>query len=150
MTLEVKLVKDVISRDTSLARSFPKGGFTMLNFVAFFIHLEVPRHLIDNGASVDAIAKNRMMVTSIHSATANSQVEIAEFLLLRSANANARRQNGFTALHAAAQNESIEMAKLLLKYDASLTEKRDDGKSPFEMTKEGDRGWPKKEKGTGR
>jgi ankyrin repeat protein len=58
---------------------------------------------------------------------------IAEALLAKGANPNAKQQAGVTPLHQAAHNGHAEMVELLLAHGADTHARTDDGRSPLAM-----------------
>lgn len=136
MTGRLETVKDLLTRNPAEANSFSADGFTSLHLAAFFGHLEIVRYLLEAGVDANAVAKNMMKVTPLHSAVARNQVEISELLIVHGAEVNAKQEGGFVPLHEAAQSGNLEMARLLLKHGAELNAKSNDGKTPLALTRE--------------
>lgn len=93
---------------------FGRDGFNVLQLACYFGHAELAAWLVEQGADVNAEARNEQKIRPIHAAAAHGNVTIAKMLLENGADANARQQGGFTALHAAAQNGDVALAQLLL------------------------------------
>lgn len=128
-------------RDTSIlnSRSLDSrsaDGFTALHFACFFKQPEAARLLIENGASVDAVAANPMQVMPLHSAVSARNLEAARLLLEHGASVNARQQGGWVPIHAAAQNGDRPMVELLLKHHADPKLANDEGKTPATVARE--------------
>jgi uncharacterized protein len=136
MTGRLQNVKEAVTKEPSIVNSFSIDGFTALHLAAFFGQLAVTSYLIERAADVDAVAKNMMKVTPLHSAVAQSNVAIPELLIKHGAQVNARQEGGFSPLHAAAQSGNLELAKLLLEHGADVNAKTDRGKTPLDLTKE--------------
>lgn len=98
----------------------------------FFGHRETFAALLAAGADVNAVTRESMKITALHSAVAAKQFEMARTLIARGANVNPRQaENGLTPLHEAAANGEIEFVKLLLEHGAELNAKTIDGKTPL-------------------
>jgi ankyrin repeat protein len=104
-----------------------------LHFAAFFNRPGIARELIQHGADVEAIAKNAMKVTPLHSAAATRSREIVRLLLEASAAPDVRQQGGWTALHAAAQNGDAEMVRDLIEHHADPKATNDEGKTAADL-----------------
>jgi ankyrin repeat protein len=127
---KIDRVSEILRRDSEAAKLWSADGFTALHFAAFFNRPAIARELIQHGADIEAIAKNAMKVTPLHSAAAARSGEILRLLLEQGANSNARQQGGWAALHAAAQNGDAEMVRDLIEYHADPNARNDDGKTP--------------------
>jgi len=113
-----------------------KDGFTALHFACFFGQPEAARVLLENGASVDAVAANPTQVMPLHSAASVRNLEAARLLLDHGASVNARQQAGWVPLHAAAQNGDRPMVELLLQRGADPTLANHQGNTPAMIAKE--------------
>lgn len=106
-----------------LALDFTPDGFTPLHLAAFFGHHYCVRLLLEERADPNAVSKNALRVTPLHSATANHDEASAEpivaALLNAGANPNALQAGDFTPLMAARQNGHTRVARLLLAKGAS-------------------------------
>ena len=101
----------------------------------FFRHPDVARHLIEQGADVDAAADNAMRVAPAHAAAGVRDHETMRLILERGANPNARQQMDYTPLHGAAARGDVDMAKLLLAHGADRTAKGSDGMTPADVAR---------------
>jgi uncharacterized protein len=129
-------VKEILKDRPELVNEYADDGFTPLGLAAFFCHTPVVRLLIERGANPNAASKNTQRVTPLHSAVSRRQTLIAEALLARGADANARQQAGVTPLHQAAHNAQAEMLRLLLSHGADVHARMDDGQTPLTMALE--------------
>jgi ankyrin repeat protein len=127
---------EILNRDSEAAKQWSADGFLALHFAAFFNRPAIARELIQHGADIEAIAKNPMKVTPLHSAAAAHSGEIVRLLLERGANPNARQQGGWTALHAVAQNGDTEMVRDLIARHADPKATNDEGKTPADVASE--------------
>jgi len=117
-------------RDKSAVNSYSADGFTALHFACYFGQPEAVRWLIQNGAAVDAVAKNPTKVMPLHSAASSRNLEAARLLLEHEAPVNARQQGGWAPIHAAAQNGDRAMVELFLQHGADPSASNDAGKTP--------------------
>jgi ankyrin repeat protein len=108
-------------------------GFSPLGFAAFFGHEECARILLDNGADIDARAKNPARVAPLHSAIAGGHHDIIRLLIERGAQVNIRQQHGFTPLHGAAAAGDADTLLVLLTAGADPFLSSDDGKTPLDV-----------------
>ena len=99
--------------------TFAKDGFTPLQLACYFNRETAAVWLIEQGADVNAVAKNQMKITPLHAAATHGNLPIMQALLEKGANANAEQAGGFTAIHQAAHRNNVPMAELLLKFGAN-------------------------------
>lgn len=92
-------------------------GFTALHLAAFFGHHYCAKLLLEEKADPNAVSKNPMQVTPLHSAVAGKDeavvAPIVALLLNAKANPNATQADGSTPLMAAQQNGHARVEKLL-------------------------------------
>jgi uncharacterized protein len=129
-------VSEILNRDSEAARQWSADGFTALHFAAFFNRPAIAGQLIQHGADIEAIARNPMKVTPLHSAAAAHSGHIVRLLLERGANPSARQQGGWTPLHAAAQNGDAEMVRNLMAHQADPKAANDEGKIAADVAAE--------------
>lgn len=120
-------VKSMLATDPAVLHSRTADGFPGWALAIFFRHRELARHLIEQGADVNAAAENRMRVAPLHAAVAARDYDTLRMLLDRGADPNARQELDYTPLHNAAAHGDIEMAKLLLAHGADRHAKSSDG-----------------------
>lgn len=130
---DVETVDKELTRNPEMLNYFSPDGFTLLGFASFFGHLHLVKILLEKGADPNIQSNNNLNVAPIHSACSGSNYEIAELLIHRGANVNARQLQGYTPLHTAAHNGNTELAKLLLKNGADQNATTDDGKTPYSI-----------------
>ncbi len=112
---------------------FAHDGFTALQLACFFGREDVALWLIEQGADVNAQAKNRMLIRPIHATAANGNLRVLQALLERGAKVNAVQEGGYTALHEAAHRGDQPMAELLLSFGANRLARNDGGQSPADI-----------------
>ena len=127
---DVRRLGELLDADAELVSAYAPDGFTPLQLAAFFGRPEAVGLLLERGAETDAVAKNPMRVTALHSAAAARATGIVRMLLDNGADTNAQQERGFTALHAAAQHGDAELAELLLSHGARRELAKDDGETP--------------------
>ena len=128
-TLQKKLSAEEID-------SYSTDGFTLLGLASYFAQVETVQFLLDKGADPNKAANNGMKVTPLNSACASSNYAIAELLLKKGADVNAKQMRGITPLHSAAHNGNIKLAYLLLKHGADINAKSDQNESVVSMAEE--------------
>ncbi|MBV9463581.1 MAG: ankyrin repeat domain-containing protein [Verrucomicrobiae bacterium] len=74
-------------------------------------------------------------LTPLHLAVLHNHADVAEYLLTRGADVNARTSTGITPLHEAAQNGNKGIVELLLKWKAKINAVDDKGWSPLARAK---------------
>ena len=127
-------LRALLADNPGQAGAYSGDGFTALHYAAFFSgNADVASSLLDAGAEVDAVARNSQQVTPLHSAAARRDNTIAQLLLARGANVNARQQGGETALMEAAQNGDTALFDSLLSYGADPTLSTEDGRTAVDF-----------------
>jgi ankyrin repeat protein len=133
----VQRLEQLLDADPGLVSAWADDGFTPLHLAAFFRRPEAARLLIERGALVDVVARNKeLQVTPLQSAAASREEETAALLLERGADPNVQQRGGFTALHAAAQNGDSPLAELLVVHGADLAITADDGRTAADFARD--------------
>ncbi len=119
---EIALEHHNIEVANFLANAKDKYGKTMLHYAAEDNNLNLVTLLINNGANIEA--KGDRNVTPLYCSARDGYLEIARFLLDKSADANARAgikvtAHDWTPLHTAAAHGKLDVVKLII-------DKRDD------------------------
>ncbi len=134
---QLSFVKQQIEDNPALIHAWSHDGFTPLHLAVFFGRRDVAEFLLTRNPDVNAVARNPIKVTPLHSAAAGNQYGICEALIAHGADVNARQEGGFTPLHSAAQNGNLELVDLLLKHGADPHAKTDAGKTARDFAVEG-------------
>jgi ankyrin repeat protein len=129
-------MKELVDGDPGLVQAWSADGYTPLHLASFFGHAANVRLLLDRGADVAVVSKNRMEVMPLHSAVAGGHRSVAEALLEAGAPVDARSHGGFTPLLEAAENGDQAIVELLLARGADPSLARDDGKRPRDVASE--------------
>lgn len=130
-------VRELIARDPGSVNAYAEDGFQPLGLAAFFKRPDVVRVLLDAGADPNAVSRNAMKVTPLHSAVADDgHGAIARMLLAAGADPNVRQRHGWTPLHGAAQMGDVELLRLLLEKGADASAANDEGKTALVIASE--------------
>ena len=124
-------VKDMVKHNSSLANAYSSDGFTPVALAAYLGQRETVEHLIENGADVNAVARNPTGFTPLTGAVSQNHTEIAKVLVKNGANVNHSYEGGFTPLTHAASSGNTELVIFLLDHGADPNTKTSDGKSPL-------------------
>jgi ankyrin repeat protein len=96
---------------------------------------EMVRLLLEKGSNPDIRSREEAGHkggTALLEAAFWSRLEIAEMLIKRGANVNAKAARGVVPLHEAARMGHVELARLLLKHGAEVNAKDDHGATPLD------------------
>src|SRR6267143_194488 len=104
-------VREMLKQDPELIHAYSPDGWTPLHLN--FGNVEIARLLIDSGADINSVSKNKFTATPLQGAVVNKSIEVGRLLLARGANVNPRNDDGGNPLHEAAGDGQIEFAKLL-------------------------------------
>ena len=133
---DVDRLKSLISHDASLVKSYSPDGFTALALASYLGQKGSVEYLTENGADVNAIAKNETGFTALTGAASQNQNEIAKILVKKGAVVDHQYEGGFTPLMHAAAAGNIELVTLLLENGANPNMKNSEGKSPLSFALE--------------
>ncbi len=128
---ELIQVKDLVSHNSSLVNAYSPDGFTPVALAAYLGQRETVEYLIENGADVNAVAKNTTGYTPLTGAASQNHTEIAKMLVKNSANVNHSYEGGFTPLTHAAFSGNTELVRFLLEHGADPNTITSDGRSPL-------------------
>ena len=118
-------------------------GCTLLHWAAFFGRFEVAKLLLDRG-STNPNAENAVGNTPLHLLSRgkyNSEehgVGIAQLLLERGVDVNARAKNSLTSLHEAALKGKVEVVRVLLDHGANAKLETEGGETPLHTVSRGE------------
>ncbi len=126
---DVEQVKQLIKRDPEKVKSYSAEGFPALGLAAFLGQEDTVKYLLENGADVNAMAKNPTGYTALTGAVSMGWKEIAGLLLRKGANVNHQYEEGFTALMEASASGNVEMTRLLLTHGADVNTKTKENKT---------------------
>jgi hypothetical protein len=127
------LVQQAVQEWPGWINEYAQDGFTPLQLACFFGHEEMALWLIEQGADINAAAKNKQGVAPIHATAANGNLTVLEALLKKGAAVNARQEGEFTALHEAANSGNPAMTRLLLAHGADATLTTAEGKTALDI-----------------
>jgi len=126
-------VEQILAADPRSVHVWSVDGYSPLPLAAFFGHARTAQLLLDRGADVSAVSRNRMEVMPLHSAVAGRHRAVAEALLSAGAPVDARTHGGFTPLLEAAQNGDRPLVELLLSKGADPSVAADNGKTARDL-----------------
>jgi ankyrin repeat protein len=126
-------VKQIVEKDTALAKSFSPDGFPILALAAVFGHMPIVEYLHTKGGDINAISTNGTGYTALTGAVASGHEEIVSWLLTHGANANYRYGAGYSPLLTAAANGHVAAVKLLLDHGADPHAKTNDGQTALSL-----------------
>jgi len=129
-----------VSRLNTLAEAWPgylnlfaRDGFTPLQLACYFNQEAAALWLIEHGADVNAVAKNKMKIAPIHATATHGNLTILRALLEKRAEVNAAQEGGYTAVHQAAHRNNLPMAQLLLKCGADPHQPDANGQTALQL-----------------
>jgi ankyrin repeat protein len=129
-------VKELLEKDSSLAKSYSPDGFPVVALAAVFGHFEVMKYLHASGADINAAATNGTGYNALTGAVTSGQTEIVKWLLENGADPNYRYANGYSPLLNAAANGHLEILKLLQGHGADLRANTTGGKNALSYAEE--------------
>jgi ankyrin repeat protein len=124
---------ELLAGEPFLAAAWSTDGFTALHLAAFFGHPEAVALLLASGAAVDAVSRNPMRVTALHSGAAGRDLAVCRLLIEHGADVNAEQRDAYRPLHAAAQSGDEALADLFLAAGAERAATTDDGRTPADL-----------------
>jgi uncharacterized protein len=133
-TGRLERVRELLKKNPELIHAYSPDGWTPLHLN--FGNVEMAKFLMDSGADLDAVSKNKFTATPLQGSVVNHSIEVGRLLLARGANASPRNDDGGNPLHEAAGNGDLEFAKLLLDHGANINAKDDNGKTPLAIALE--------------
>ncbi len=128
---QLSQVKDLTRHNSSLLNSYSADGFTPVALAAYLGQKETVEYLVENGADVNAVAKNTTGYTPLTGAVSQNHTEIAKMLVKSGSDVNHSYEGGFTPLTHAAFSGNAELVRFLLDHGADPNTKTSDGRSPL-------------------
>lgn len=126
---DLEQVKQIVKRNPETVKSFSAEGFPALGLASYLGQAGVVKFLLDNGADVNAVAKNSTGFTPLTGAVSTGRKEVAELLVKKGANVNHQYEEGFTPLMEASASGNVDMTKLLLGHGANVNAKTKEKKT---------------------
>lgn len=125
-----------LDEQPELLHTYSHDGWTPLHLAAFFGGDEAIALLLERGADVNAVSRNRMENRPIHAAAAGRKNGVIHLLLEKGADPNVKQHGGWTALHQAVQNADADLVRMLLDYGADPKAANALGQTPLSMAAE--------------
>ena len=133
-TGRIERVRELLKKDPTLAKAYSPDGWTALHLN--WGHLDIVELLLESGADINAVSKNKFVATPLQGAAVAKRIELARLLIARGAKLSPRGEGGDSPLHECAGNGAIEIARLLLDHGADINAKNDEGKTPLAIALE--------------
>jgi ankyrin repeat protein len=114
---------------------YARDGFTPLQLACYFNQEAAALWLIEQGADVNAVAKNKMRIAPIHATATHGNLAILRALLEKGAAVNAEQEGGYTAVHQAAHRNNVPVAQLLLTFEADPHQPDIKGQTALQLAK---------------
>lgn len=134
---DIARLKGHLMVDPAAVNSYSADGWSPLHLAAAFASAEAVRTLVEHGSDVNQLSKNPQRNTPLHACLALSKnATIAELLLSKGADPEARQSGGYTPLIQAAVADRRDLVNLLLSYGATANTTCDWGKTPATYARE--------------
>jgi ankyrin repeat protein len=157
---ELTQVKEILKKDPALARSSNEKGTTAALYAVYvkhndipelvhayspdgwtalhlnFGHLDIVNLLLDSGADINAVSKNKLVATPLQGSVVMKNLTLGKLLLDRGAKVSPHGEGRDTPLREAAGGGEIEFAKLLLERGADVNARDDAGNTPLTIALE--------------
>ena len=133
-TGRIQRVRELLKKDPTSAKAYSPDGWTALHLN--WGHLDIVELLLDSGADINAVSRNKFVATPLQGAAVAKRFELARLLIARGAKLSPRGEGGDSPLHECAGNGAIEIARLLLDHGADINAKNDEGKTPLAIALE--------------
>lgn len=133
---ETARLREILEEEPARINELSHDGWTPLHLTAFFGHVEAAGFLLDRGASVKPLSRNRMANTALHAALAGRRSAIAHLLVSRGADIRVADGAGWTPLHHAVYNGDQACTALILEAGADVNTRNGKGQTPLEVALE--------------
>ena len=133
-TGRVERVRELLKEQPALAHAYSPDGWTALHLN--FGNLDVVNLLLDNGADINAVSKNKLVATPLQGSVVMNNLTLGKLLLDRGANVSPHGEEGATPLHESAGSGQLEFVKLLVDHGAEINARDDAGKTPLTIALE--------------
>lgn len=130
-------VRALVAEDSGRIDSLSSDGFTPLGLAAFTGREEIVAYLIERGADVNHVAKDKNAFTALTGAIASGNGEVVKRLLEAGANPNHMYEGGvISPLIAAAAEGKADLVRLLIAHGAEVNVQSTDGKTALDWARE--------------
>jgi ankyrin repeat protein len=129
-TGRIDRVRRLLEQDPQLVHAYSRDGWTALH-LANFDSIELVNLLLDRGADINAVSKNKLVATPLQGTVVMKKIDFGRLLLDRGADVSPRGEEGTTPLHESAGSGQKDFARLLIERGADVNAKDDNGKTPL-------------------
>jgi ankyrin repeat protein len=133
-TGRIDRVRELLKTNPELVHAYSPDGWTALHLN--FGHLDIVNLLLDSGADINAVSKNKLVATPLQGSVVMKNLTLGKLLLDRGAKVSPHGEGRDTPLHEAAGGGEIEFAKLLLERGADVNARDDAGNTPLTIALE--------------
>ncbi|MFL5330029.1 MAG: ankyrin repeat domain-containing protein [Gemmataceae bacterium] len=137
---DIERMTSILRVDRKVGDSRDPAGRPALHRAVMLDRREIVKLMLDNGADPNIRSQEKGVgydeETALLEGAFWGRLEIAEMLLNRGANVNAKAAEGVVPLHEASRMGHIELARLLLKHGADANAIDNKGKSPLDWARE--------------
>jgi ankyrin repeat protein len=111
----------LLDANPALVNEYSPYGFTPLHHAAYLADAATVRLLLERGAEVNAVSRERMQLTALHQAAIKARRDSLQLLLDHGADPSPPHPEGYTPLHAAAAGGDLVSIRRLLTMGADPT-----------------------------
>jgi uncharacterized protein len=131
----VRTVQSITENNGMSIHQYSGDGFQPLGLATFFGKIEAAKYLISSGADINAISRNEMKVTPLHSALTIGHLGLLDILLSSGADPNIAQMKDISPLHVAAYRGDLISLLKLIQAGARVDAKDSDGYTPLDYAK---------------
>ncbi len=139
---DVRQVARILQANPKAVWQRDRDGLPSLHRAVILDRREIVNLLLDKGCDPNIVSKSESVgcggETALFEAAFWGRLEIAEVLIRRGANVNARAERGITPLHDVAYTKEVELARLLLEHGADVNARDNKQRTPLDWSSDPD------------